>query len=283
MSWPQDMKDISIIANSIAILNTTNYVHQGEGYPVILIHGLAASLHDWDDFIPDLVANGYAAYALDLLGHGDSPKPDSRAYNVAWLFDHFVEWVESLELPKPPVLIGHSLGGYLVLDYARRFPARTHGLVLVNPFYRLGQLPALLRHSYRRPVINSAVVERTPEWLFRFIVDITSISLGNSSGASYRLPERARAQTALDYKRTAAGVYNIPNTIEDLTPFLSQINLPALVVWGDHDATLDPSSFEELVALMPGAEGRSINAAHVVHQTNVSEFNQIVMEFLDTF
>ena len=70
-------------ASDFEIPTTANYVQQGSGSPVVLIHGVAASLHDWDDLTPDLAKNGYASYALDLLGHGDSPKPDSRSYHVA--------------------------------------------------------------------------------------------------------------------------------------------------------------------------------------------------------
>ena len=52
---------------------TTNYVSQGAGAPVIMVHGLAASLHDWDFLLPELAKAGYAGYALDLLGHGIAP------------------------------------------------------------------------------------------------------------------------------------------------------------------------------------------------------------------
>lgn len=259
-----------------------NFIQQGRGAPVILIHGLAASLHDWDDLIPDLAQHGYAAYALDLLGHGDSPKPDSRAYEIDWLFEHLAAWIDSLDLDQPPVLVGHSLGGYLTLEYARRFPGRIRGLVLVDPFYRLQQLPALLRLSYHRPSINMTVVERTPEWLFRIIIDATSLSMGHSSGGAHNLPEHIRAQTALDYKRTAPGVYNLPNTIADLTPHLGCIQHPALVVWGTRDSTLAPSSFTHLAAALPNVvRSRTFLAGHVPHQSHAAEFNPLVLEFLE--
>ncbi|MGC8857105.1 MAG: alpha/beta fold hydrolase, partial [Anaerolineae bacterium] len=176
-----------------------NFVQQGRGQPVILIHGLAASLHDWDTLIPELVKNGFAAYALDLLGHGESGKPDSRAYQISWLFDHLAHWIDSLRLTAPPILIGHSLGGYLALEYARRFPSRTSSLVLVNPFFRLSQLPPLLRISYRHPTFNATVVKRTPEWLFRLIADATTLILDHSNIGLNTLPEHVRAQTTLDY------------------------------------------------------------------------------------
>jgi pimeloyl-ACP methyl ester carboxylesterase len=111
--------------NTFTLPTAANYIKQGDGPPVILIHGVAASLHDWDDLIPELTQRGYASYALDLLGHGDSPKPESRAYRLHWIIDHFTGWIQSLHLTEPAVLVGHSLGGYVALEYTRRVPAST--------------------------------------------------------------------------------------------------------------------------------------------------------------
>ena len=211
---------------------TANFIRTGNGTPVVLIHGIAASHHDWDDLVPVLSGAGYECYALDLLGHGDSPKPASRAYQMDWLLEHFHGWMRSLHLTEPAILIGHSLGGYLALEYARRVSAWTRGLVLVNPLYSLSQLPALLRRTYRRPRLSSFIVGRTPGWMFRLIVEMTSLAMGHSSGALHSLPERVRAQTALDYTRTSPGVYNVINNALDLNGNLASISSPALVVWG---------------------------------------------------
>ncbi|MFZ5819535.1 MAG: alpha/beta fold hydrolase [Chloroflexota bacterium] len=262
------------------LLGDVNFITCGEGAPVLLIHGLAASLHDWDALLPTLAGHGYAGYALDLLGHGESAKPDSRAYHVDWLFEHLSAWIESLALDQPPVLIGHSLGGYLALDYARRFPENLHALVLADPFYQLAQLPAILRVSYRNPALNTTIMERIPQWAFRFIIDVTSISLGHTGGALHTLPVQIRAQTALDYKRTAPGVYNIPHTLRDLTPSLPSLNLPGLVIWGDRDQTLAPDSFHRLVEALPDARGFALPCGHVPHQSNADGFNRAVIEFL---
>ena len=264
----------------LSIPTTAHYIQRGQGTPVILIHGIAASHHDWDELVPVLAGQGYACYALDLLGHGDSPRLSSRAYQMDWLFEHFSHWMKSLRLTEPAILIGHSLGGYLALEYARRVSAWTRGLLLVNPLYSISQLPSVLRRTYRRPHLSSFIVERTPGWMFRLIVDVTSLAMGHSSGALHSLPERVRAQTALDYTRTAPGVYNVINTHVDLNGNLSSISHPTLVVWGENDQTLAPSSFSKLVHKMPRARGRSLRAGHVPHQSNPDEFNSIVLEFL---
>ena len=266
--------------NDLIIPATANYVHHGAGAPVIMIHGIAASLHDWDDLVPVLTENGYASYALDLLGHGESPKPGSRTYQMDWVVDHFVNWITSLRLTEPAVIIGHSLGGYIALEYARRFSAWTRGLVLVSPFYSRSQLPFLLRYAYGRTNLKGVIASQIPEKLFRVVVDMTSVAMGHSAGAIHSLPEHIRAQTALDYTRTAAGVYNIPNAMQELTEYLPSISLPTLVVWGSRDQTLAPSSFPTMINKMPRAEGKSIRAGHVPHQSNAEEFNGMVMEFL---
>lgn len=268
--------------SSLTIPTIANYIQKGTGSPVILVHGIAASLHDWDELIPELTQRGYACYALDLLGHGDSPKMNSRTYQMDWLLEHFFHWMKSLHLTEPAILIGHSLGGYIALEYARRVSAWTRGLVLSSPFYSVSQLPFLLRRTYKRPHLSSFIVERTPGWMFRLIVDMTSLAMGHSSGALHSLPQHIRAQTAVDYTRTDPGVYNIINNEHDLNEELSTISIPSLVVWGEHDQTLAPSSFPRLVNQMPRAIGRSIRAGHVPHQSNADEFNQMVLEFLKT-
>jgi pimeloyl-ACP methyl ester carboxylesterase len=271
---------MSNMLNNNMIPTAANYVYQGTGTPVILIHGLAASLHDWDDLIPELTLNGYAAYAPDLLGHGDSPKLEARTYQMDWVLEHFFSWMQSLHLTEPAILIGHSLGGHVALEYARRFSVWTRGLVLVNPFYSRSQLPPLLRTHYNHPNLSELVMGQTPEWLIRFFVDVSSLAIGHSVGALQSLPERIRAQTALDYKRTAPGVYHLPNVIADMTSSLHEIHTPTLVVWGDRDKTLAPASFSYLVNTLPKAKGEILRAGHIPHQSHAGEFNQIVLKFL---
>ena len=272
----------SMLPHNVNIPTIANDVRPGRsaGTPVVLVHGLAASLHDWDDLIPELANHGHASYALDLLGHGDSPKLDSHAYQMEWIFEHFSKWIRSLHLTEPAIIIGHSLGGYIALEYARRTSAWTQGLVLVNPFYSRSQLNILLRRPYSGRNLKGRLAGKTPAWLYRAFVEVASIAMRPDNNALHSLPARVRAQTALDYKRTAPGVYNVPNTIEDLTDRVSSITIPTLVVWGERDQTLAPSSFPKLVDTMPRAIGKSFRAGHVPHQSHAEEFNREVKEFI---
>ena len=68
---------------------------------------------------------------------------DHNEYTFDAVFDHFSAWIDSLEITEPMILIGHSLGGALSLQYALRYPERVRALVLVNPFYDIHQFPPL--------------------------------------------------------------------------------------------------------------------------------------------
>jgi pimeloyl-ACP methyl ester carboxylesterase len=260
-----------------------NYVQQGSGAPVILAHGLAASLHDWDDLLPELASSGYAGYALDLLGHGESEKPESpKDYTAENVYKHFSGWIDSLHFDEPMTLVGHSLGGGLSILYALRNPERVRALVLVNPFYDLKQLPPVLQTVFQRQLINTYLLDLTPYRLFRFIVDMTSFNdyIGNREG--HALPEHVRYQTALDYKRASSGIYNIPRTLPHWTFDLTRIHQPTLLLWGNRDQTLAPNSFSHLAKSLPNLVGTHAFpiCGHVPHQCHPGLFNPLVMQFL---
>ncbi len=249
-----------------------------------MLHGLAASLHDWDALLPALATAGYAGYALDLLGHGESWKPRQlEHYTSDAVFEHMRGWIDSLNLEGPVVLIGHSLGGYLALQFALQYPERVRAMVLVNPFYTQNQLPAMLRFFLRRPLLNTNLIERTPYWLFRILIDVTSLQFGNSNEQLHTLPEAVRIQTALDYKRAAPGIYNIPRSLRDLTTDLPRIQQPTLVLWGARDQTINPKTFPLLVEKLSNARGEAMPiCGHVPHQCHALDFNKKVFKFIES-
>ncbi len=275
-----------VITKSGVLANNqpVNYVQQGNGAPVILTHGLAASLHDWDDLLPLLAENGYTGYALDLLGHGDSYKPVKRSeYTIETVFEHYSEWVDSLHITEPMTLIGHSLGGALSLIYAMRYPERVNALVLVNPFYDIKQLSSAIQSPILRRLLNARIIDLTPYWLFRIFVDITSFNFYIGHREAHTLPEHIRYQTALDFTRASSGIYNIVHTLPNFLVDLPHLQQPTLLVWGKRDQTLAPASFPKLAALLPNITASHVMpiCGHVPHQCHSGKFNPYVMDFLN--
>jgi pimeloyl-ACP methyl ester carboxylesterase len=104
--------------------------HGGHGKPIVLVHGLGGSRLNWLAVAPGL-AEDHRVYALDLIGHGLTPRAGRKATlaNHRRLIDRFLEKVAG----EPAVLVGNSTGGHLSILEAALDPGRVAGLVLVDP------------------------------------------------------------------------------------------------------------------------------------------------------
>jgi pimeloyl-ACP methyl ester carboxylesterase len=255
-----------------------NFIKEGEGRAVILIHGLGASLFDWTDFIPDLLSSGYQVYALDLPGHGKSKKiPTNSNYTIEDMYTIFCCWVENLKIDEPVVLIGHSLGSYISILYAVNHPDHVRGLVLCDPLYSCAQIPFLVQKGLFNSMIRASAFIHIPEWAIRIAVDIASLSIRNG----YILSNSVRKQTVNDFRRSQPEIFQILSSMDDLTKLLPSLDVPGLIVWGAVDRTLKPESFSKLIKNFKNAQGVAIpSAGHVPHQSHTREFSMAVMEFL---
>ena len=106
------------------------YVDEGRGRPVLFLHGNPTSSWLWRNVLPH-VSGDARAIALDLIGMGDSDKPDI-GYSLDDHCAHVEGFVEALGLDRPPVLVGHDWGGVVAVRHARRHPGRVAALALME-------------------------------------------------------------------------------------------------------------------------------------------------------
>ncbi len=105
-------------------------VRRGSGDPIVFIHGMGTSAATWDA-VATLLADRFLTVAVDLPGHGDSPCPDDRdAFTRDAALADLDNVIDGLD--GPPVLVGHSLGGYLALAHAATRPGVARGIVVLN-------------------------------------------------------------------------------------------------------------------------------------------------------
>ncbi len=143
MKWPVD-KYVKVGGIN------TRYWAEGEGRPIVLVHGIGGYVENW---LPCLNAltESYRVYAADLMGMGRTDKPRAASYSISSLAQFIKDFMSTLEIERAH-LAGHSLGGAIVLRFTLMFGQCVDTLALVNSAglgrgaglaLRLGALPVL--------------------------------------------------------------------------------------------------------------------------------------------
>ena len=117
--------------------------------PLLFIHGMMHTASCWDvHFLDYFAQQGYAAHAVNLRGHGKSEGREKlRWTRIADYVDDVANAVR--QLSSPPILIGHSMGGFVIQKYLEEYSAP--GAVLLSSPPPSGLLPTVLRIVRRRP------------------------------------------------------------------------------------------------------------------------------------
>lgn len=124
--WRMGLQPEFVVLNGQKI----RYLVGGTGKPLVLVHGLAGRSEDWIALVPYFVDNGYKVYAPDLLGYGQSARPDVD-YSISLEEDIVKQFLDSQGL-KQPDMAGWSMGGWITLKFAADHPERVQKLILLD-------------------------------------------------------------------------------------------------------------------------------------------------------
>lgn len=243
---------------------------QGRGTPVVLSHALGADLHLWDDFAAALAPH-HEVLRYDHRGHGGSAAP-AGPYSQDDLVDDAArlirEWGRG-----PVVFVGISMGGMVAQGLAVRHPELLRGVVIAHSSARY---PDEVRAMWAQRIAAieqgglAAIADATMErWFtpgFRAaqseLVERTRQALLRNSPAGYIACGRAVAAV-------------------DWLDRLPAVKTPALVIAGAHDAGAPPAMSEAIAARIPGAELRTVDAAHIGVLEQPQAFLAAVRGFID--
>ncbi len=113
-----------------------NVIKCGSGSPLLFIHGIGDTAATWSPAM-SMLEHRHTVVSFDLIGHGDSPVPDEPS---EYTRDRTLEDIDEIiaDLGRAPILVGHSLGGYLALAHAATRPGASAGIIVLNtgPGYR---------------------------------------------------------------------------------------------------------------------------------------------------
>lgn len=129
--------------------------------PLLFVHGAAMGAWAWERWLPIAADAGWSAHALSLRGHAGSPAPTPLARTPLRYYEHDVLQAIT-QLPAPPVLIGHSMGGLVVQHVLERYRDAPAGVLVgpAPPRHGVEVFGALLRHD---PVaLTAGLIGREP-------------------------------------------------------------------------------------------------------------------------
>jgi pimeloyl-ACP methyl ester carboxylesterase len=242
---------------------------EGEGEPLVLIHGGVVTSRMWDDQFAVFVRS-YRVARYDRRGHGYS----LRAQDPFSPVEDLGGVLSDLDMPRA-ILVGSSAGGGLALDFALCCPDRVRALVLAAPSLDGFEESAQKRRNMEplRRAVNEGNAEHA-----------ISLLMVNPYFAPLREhPKRGSGARLLQHNIHVFSPPSIPAI--RLTPpaieRLSEVAAPTLVLGADQDDQDNLAIVDLLARRIPGARREIIpHAAHLMNMDQPEVFNRLVLDFL---
>jgi len=258
------------------------YVVKGEGEPLLLIHGYGAGSWVWEKQM-DILSRNYKVYALDIIGYGYSDRP--RIEYTPETYIHFLrDFMDGLGIERA-VLIGNSMGGGIAWAMAALFPKRVKRLILIDCVP-----PDVLNQVRNESFRTLAVIKDIPFLPYLVIASRSKRSVKAVLQECFFdrtliTPTLLNRQWELiRFKGSTWVLYSTLKHAKDTSKmgdYLSLINHPTLLIWGERDLVFPPSVGESLHQAIKGSKFHLIKkSGHIPMWETPEEVNQAILDFL---
>lgn len=241
-----------------------NYEVRGQGKTIVLLHGWLASLETMAPLARHLEKH-FKVYSIDIIGFGKSELPD-KPLNTNDFGDFLKELLEKLEIENP-ILIGHSNGGRMIINFAGRNLGKINKIVLIDS---AGIVPKRKPKYYIR-MYTFKVLKNIFKILPKteMVNNLKDRILGKFGSSDYK-----NSPDVL--KKTMSIILN-----EDQKYLMPNIKAPTLLIWGDEDTATPIEDGKTMEKLIPGSglvtyEG----AGHYSYLDRLSNCLLVLDEFL---
>ena len=253
-----------------------HYIKEGNGNPVILIHGGGMWLYSYRHNIPEL-SRAFTVYALDMPGYGYTvPKSNKPCYDLDVMSDILLEFMVALRIERAS-LVGHSWGGGWAIHFTNKHPERVEDLVLISSSGL--DAPDIPEWEFLKyPIIGEALVQcisshgirRRLERSF-FHRDRVTSEMISEVYAPMKLRTNQKAQPLLsrnqDWKLTEKAMPDILKRV--------------LLIWGDSDRYLDPRLADRFATRFANIKLVLLkDCGHSAHEEYPEVVNGLITEFL---
>lgn len=255
------------------------YLDEGEGPPVLLIHGIPTSSLLWRGVIPAL-SDQYRVIAPDLLNYGRSDKPARADVSIAAQARLLVGLLDGLGIRRADV-VAHDIGGGVAQIMALRRPERIRKLVLCSSVcfdsWPIPEFEPLQKPEAEAEMTLDEFTKMLREFLPQGVH--SSASLDEEAMEILMAPwssEEGKRALFRNFRRLD------PEYTEAIGDELGDLDQETLILWGREDPFQDPAYAERLRAAIPRAELVWLeDAAHWTMEEKPDEVGRILRAFLD--
>lgn len=237
--------------------------HDGDGVPLVFVHGWTANRHRWDHQVAHF-AEQRRVIRLDLRGHGDSSGAGVRT--IAELAKDVLALLDHLKVERF-VLIGHSMGGMISQTIALSYPERVERMVLVDSISRM-------TYSRGRGLLMG-VSTLVPFKLF-VAANIQRAFAPGYPREKIREYVRSSADTPREVVMTLYGAMRAFDVLDRV----GEIRTPTLLIHGYHDIQLPVKQMLRMAMAYPDAVVRIIDAGHELPVEKPAELTSAVDWFV---
>jgi 3-oxoadipate enol-lactonase len=250
---------------------TVGYDDAGTGPPLVLLHAFPLDRAMWRAQLADL-PDVARVIAPDLPGFGESSA--AAPFTVEGVADTVAAFVSALNLPKV-ALCGLSMGGYVALAFARKYPDKLSALVLADT--RAG-IDDTNTRAGRDKAIELVKAQGSAALFAGMLPKVLS---EHTHATNPALVERLKAVAARQKPKVVASALAALRDRPDANPGLKDIAVRTLVLVGEYDAVTPPLSAANLSGQIRGSELLHVpNAGHLSNVENAEAFSAAVRAFL---
>lgn len=258
------------------------YRVDGEGPPVLLLHGIARTHADWTAQ-HELLSDRFRVHSVDLAGFGGSDPLPGR-YSLQALAAFVERFLDAVGVTEPAHLVGNSLGGAIAMRVSVLAPQRVRSLVLVNSAgfgkevtiaLRLLAVRGLAALLLRPSRYGARQVERSLYVDQAYVTD-ERVEYG------YRIATRPHgARVMTDLARSLGSLRGVRQAWRDeLLAEVAAAKVPTLVVWGDRDLILPAAHLEAARILLPHARFHLFrDTGHMPQVERAEELSELLVDF----
>ena len=259
------------------------YEDHGSGKAVVLIHGYPLSGASWEKQIPPLLKAGYRVITYDRRGFGRSSHP-TEGYHYDTFAEDLHRLIHELQL-QDVTLVGFSMGGGEIARYFGKY-----GSSGVSQAVIIGGIPPFLLKTHDNPEgVEASVFEGIKQAVaadrYAFFTEFFKNFYNTDSLLGKRVSEEAvRASWNIAAAASpAAALACVPTWHEDFRQDLARVDVPTLVIHGDHDRIVPIASAGLRTAkLIKGAELVVVKGGpHCITWTHAEEVTGALLTFLD--